>query len=54
MGSTIYYGRRVTTTDIDSAILYDSQRAYVPDELSQTMIAYAMGWLGGRSSSSTP
>lgn len=56
MGSTIYHGRRVTTTDTAAGTVpSDGQRAYVPDELTQTMIAYGMGILGGRaSSSSTP
>lgn len=50
MGSTFYFGRRVTTTDTDmGTIAPGGQRAYVPNRLTQTIIAYRMEMLGGKS-----
>lgn len=49
MGVTYYFGRRVTTTDTGVNTLGgNTQRFYVPNSLTQTVIAYRMGVLAGK------
>lgn len=49
MGSTYIFGRQVTTTDVGYGIVGGNrQRFYTPNALTTTIIAYRMGFYGGR------